>query len=344
MSQSRRLLAALALALPAARAGLLFALVDPVNETQPSFTALIDAPNSSFVPQGLLPLNLQGAEQLVALGSGRTLYTLYSNFSTNKMDLVGVDLMSGAVVSHCPTPLPMLGIEGDGQYMAFVPATNEVALVGALSETVDAEWRVMAVQPDSGKVRYVAKISGADFFTMGLGNYGGFSPISHTFWFQLRNKTNEEVTASFHVDMTTGEIRTTQGCWFASATYDSVRDEMVGFAVFRNGTTLKDVFIAVGRVPANASAPCRVGPIVFSEASKFGTVSGSLIAFDAESRSLYAYAAHSADLDVSTLIAVHSETGKFVEFSPDIPDDDRYPTAIVVSGMCDDGACADSKR
>ena len=87
------------------------------------------------------------------------------------MDLVGVDLMSGAIVSHVPTPLPMLTIEGDGQYMAYVPASNEVALVGALSETVDAEWRVMAVQPDSGKVRYVAKISGADFFSMGLGNY-----------------------------------------------------------------------------------------------------------------------------------------------------------------------------
>ena len=95
--------------LPRARAGLLFALVDPVvNETAASFVALVSPPNATLTPQAVLspPRNLAGAENLVALGAGRSLYTLVANFSTSKMDLLGLDLESGAVLSQVPTPLP----------------------------------------------------------------------------------------------------------------------------------------------------------------------------------------------------------------------------------------------
>ena len=173
-----------------ARAGLLFALVDPdVNETQPSFTALISPPNASLANvQGVAASNLVSVEQLVAVGAGRTLYTLAANFSTKTMDLVGIDLISAAEVSHVPTPLPILSVLGDGQYMAYIPSTNEVALVGALAEEEYADWHVFAVAPDSGALRNITSLAGKDFLSLGLGNYAGFSPQSNSFWFQLRNR------------------------------------------------------------------------------------------------------------------------------------------------------------
>ena len=331
---------AAALLAPApARAGLLFALVDPVvNETQPSFVGLISPPNASIAPQALVspPRNLQGAENLVALGAGRTLFTLYVNFSTSRMDLVGIDLESGALLSQVPTPLPVGGIEGEMQQMAFVPATGEVVLLGALENDPAAELHVFAVDPASGAVRNITSVSPKQFPGF-LGNFAGFSPVSNAFWFQLRNASNEEVMVSFHVDVTTGRVKTTAGCFFNTATYDAARDEFVGMAVFRNGTTIKDVFQAVARVPANASRPCEIGPIAFSEGEgPFGAVAGSLIAFDAEARLIYTYVI-SHDLSYYELIEVHSETGRVTPMLPRILDAAALPTAIVVSALCGAG-------
>lgn len=137
--------------------------------------------------------------------------------------------------------------------------------------------------------------------------------------------------AGFHVDVTTGHVRHSAGCWFASATFDPVRDEFLGFAVFRNGTTIKDVFISVASVPANASAPCATRAIVFPESGgPLATVAGSLIAFDPEPRKLFVYALRS-DLVTVSLLQVDADTGSFVTLQPEDAD---VPTAIVVSALC----------
>ena len=195
---SRAALLALLLCAGGARGGLLFALVDPdVNASAPSFTALISPPNATLNPQAVLspPRNLFGAENLFALGAGRTLYTLVGNFSTQRMDLLGLDIMSGEVLSLVPTPLPQTGIVGAGQQMAFVPATGEVVFLGAFEDVPGAELHVFAVAPDSGKVRAITTVS-AKLYPGFLGNFAGFSPQSNVFWFQLRNASNEEVMVS----------------------------------------------------------------------------------------------------------------------------------------------------
>jgi hypothetical protein len=340
MAAPRALLALQLLAV--ARGGLLFALVDPVvNETAPSYTALISPPNSTLALQATVspPRNLFAAENLVALGAGRTLYTLFANFTTRHMDLVGVDLMSGATVSQVPTPLPMTGIVGEGQQMAFVPATSEVVLLGALVDAPGAELHVLAIAPDTGKTRPITTLSSKQFPGF-LGNFAAFSPTSNAFWFQLRNASDEDVMVSFHVDVTTGRVRTVAGCFFNTATYDAARDEFVGMAVYRNGTTLKDVYQAVARVPANATRACAIGPLAFSEggAGPLAAVAGSLVAFDAEARLLYAYALRKDG--ALSLVEVHSETGRVLALEPSMTDVE-LPAAIVVSALCADARAAD---
>ena len=141
---------------------------------------------------------------------------------------------------------------------------------------------------------------------------------------------------SFHVDVTTGHVRTVAGCFFNSATYDGATDEFVGFAVYRNGTTIKDVFQAVARVPANATRACALGPVVFGEGGSgpFATVAGSLVAFDAEARLLYVYLLRKDG--AFSLVEVESETGRLTAFEPTLTDVE-LPTAIVVSALCSAG-------
>lgn len=328
---------------PAARGGLLYALVDSAQGDVPSYVALISPPNATLRPQATVSpaRNLFAAENLFALGNGRDAFVLLANLTTGVMDLVGIDLETGLQIAQVPTPLPLGGIEGFGQQMAFVPATGEVALLGALSTVQDAELHVVAVNPATGAVRNVTKegISSKQFPGF-FGNFAGFSPSSNNFWFELRNSSNQAEMVSFFVDVTTGAIATTGGCFFNTATYDPVRDEFVGFAVFRNGTNISDVYESIARVPANATKDCAIGPRVFDE-GKGGltTIDGTLIAFDPEIRALYTYALH-PDLSTSSLIAVHSETGKLSVYGPPVLSEADLPAFIVVSALCgENGAC-----
>lgn len=349
----RRSAAALALALglllaraPGALGGLLYALVDSPQDDVPSYVALISPPNATLKQTAAItpPRNLFAAENLFALGSGRDAYILFGNLSTNRMDVLAFDLVSGAQLSQVPTPLPLLGIEGLDQEMAFIPATGEVVLLGAISTEPDAPYFVMAVNPSTGAVRNITKegISAKQFQGF-LGNFAGFSPPTNKFWFQLRNSSNELVMVSFHVDVTTGEIATVDGCFFNTATYDAARDEFVGFAVFRNGTNIKDVYEAVARVPANASHACALGAKIFDEGNgPLSAIAGELIAFDAELRLLYAYVLH-PDLKTYSLVEVESETGKLRVLAPAVESAAELPSFMVVSALCGkrggEGAC-----
>lgn len=342
---------ALALALllsraPGALGGLLYALVDSAQEDVPSYVALISPPNATLRQTAAIspPRNLFAAENLFALGSGRAAYILFGNLSTQVMDVLAFDLVSGAQLSQVPTPLPLMGIEGLQQEMAFIPATGEVVLLGAISTEADAPFFVMAVDPSTGAVRHITKkgISPKQYQGF-LGNFAGFSPPSNRFWFQLRNSSNEQVMVSFHVDVTTGEIATVNGCFFNSAAYDAARDEFVGFAVFRNGTNITDVYEAIARVPANATQDCKIGAKIFDEGrGQLATIAGELLAFDAELRLVYTYALRQ-DLMTYSLIEVNSETGKLQVLEPPLESVADLPAFIAVSALCGErggeGAC-----
>lgn len=341
----RSALALLLACAPGARSGLLYALVDSPQADVPSYVALISPPNATLRQTAAItpPRNLFAAENLYALG-GSAAYVLYGNLSTNVMDVLAFDLVSGAQLSQVPTPLPLMGIEGLDQEMAFIPATGEVVLLGALSTEQDAPFHVTAVNPSTGAVRNVTKEGiNAKHFEGFLGNFAGYSPASNRFWFQLRNASNELVMASFHVDVTTGEIATVNGCFFNSATYDAARDEFVGLAVYRNGSNLTDVYEAVARVPANATRDCALGAKVFDEGKgPLATVAGELLAFDSELRVLYTYALH-ADLATYSLIEVESETGALRVLEPSLSSVNDLPAFIAVSALCGErggeGAC-----
>ena len=332
--------AALALGLLLARApgalgGTLRALFDSPQDDVPSYVARISPPNATLVQTAAItpPRNLFAAENLFALGAGSAAYILYGNLSTGFMDVLGFDLESGAQLSQVPTPLPLMGIEGLGQQMAFIPATGEVVLLGATSTQPDAPWFVMAVHPSTGAVRNVTKegISPRQFPGF-IGNFAAFSPPTNRFWFQLRNASDELVMVSFHVDVHTGEIATRNGCFFNTAVYDAARDDFVGFAVYRNGSNITDVYEAVARVPADASRDCAIGAKIFDEgAGRLSTVAGELLAFDAEQRTLYTYALHS-DLATYSLIEVESETGALRVLEPAVASVNDLPAFIAVGG------------
>ena len=325
-------LALLAAAAVGARAGLLYGIVTTDSDSVLT-TGLISPPNATLRPLGTAAAPLIAVSQLAA-PNGDVVYLLVANLSSSFMDLVGLVVATAAEVSHVPTSLPVQqGILGTGQAMAYDAQTGEVAVFGQTSDA-GAPWVVQAIEPTTGASRVVRSWP-ANAFIGFLGNgLAAYDVTSDAFYFGMRNGTSaDRAVDGFFVDMTSGATRVVANdCTFDAAAYDPEGRMLYGVATWRNGSTLQDVYHVVASVAANGTEPCRPGPIIFDENSFLPYIfDSSIVAYDAESRTMFAYAiAGDEATSPAALLA-----GAFVMYNTTA---DQTADTLFVSAMCQPGA------
>ncbi len=320
-----------------ASAGLLYGLTFGQGGVE---VGTLNLPNASLHVIATSNASLLVPSQLITLGEGRTAYTLAQNVTTAWMDLVGFDLLTATVQSSVRTNLPGEMLVGNGQEMAFIPSTGEVALWGIQTpDNFTTPWILQAVNPLSGLSRVIASfppLSLAGF----LGNgYAGFDPVSNRFFTMMRNTSNSNALTALFIDVTTGDVRTQLACPFSTVELDPTTGQYVGFSTFRNGTTLKDVYKTIGTIAANGTGVCTPAKfIIFDEATALPYVlAEGISAFDNESRRTFGYVLSGTDPDSpGKLIAVNVDTGA-VEYFPGITESNVVET-LLVSGMCADSS------
>jgi len=334
-------LAAAALLPALAVGGLLFGLVGPPNADEPSWVGQVVLPNATLKRVSTAPYNLYSPAQMVGLLSdGRTLVTLVANFTERhgqgQMDVVSLDLLTGAVRARVPSPLAMQGGEGLNQWLAVMPDANLVALVGANTTAPEAPLRVWTVDPSSGAtVEFPgAAVNGSLFFGSWPG-IAAYSTKSNTVLAHARSVDDPAWPAWHFFNMQTGAAIVRKGCWINSVGYDVNTDTFVGLEVTHNGTTINSTYVRVTRTPADGSADCvsGAGPVVFDEGDEPWALVEDVQGFDPEGDTLYAYASLASG--GSALLVVNATSGAAAPLDASAT---PLPVALVVTGMCAGGA------
>lgn len=252
------------------------------------------------------------------------LYALALTEARN-MTVLQIDLATATVVKSFPTPLAVEMIVGTGNEIVYVPDLNAVVMVGTLNVSdPDAPHIVGSVDMSTGAWKQLASVPGKRYFSYAA-NFAGYSPKSRTFWFQLRNYTTAgQVAALVNVD--TGALTLRNGCETDNGAYDPQTDSFITIGVYRNGTTIADVWRAQMSMPADGSSDCVMSRVLYNELNPDAGDFGSIGAFDTAAREYYMYTGGAAPFQPYLVrIAWDSgvATGPIVP-STDLPDSLLY--------------------
>lgn len=127
----------------------------------------------------------------------------------------------------------------------------------------------------------------------------------------------------------TGTNKPLDGCETSQVGgYDSLTNSIIGLGIYRNGTTIDDVYIAVTSTPLDGGS-CNYTHIVLDEGTwQYGIAIDGIAAYDNQLRKLYFYSGNGIDPTYPLwLIEVDINTGK-----PRIMHTDKQanvPTALI---------------
>ncbi len=233
-----------------------------------------------------------------------TLFALVASpANSENLTLVEIDMATAQIVKSFATPYPMSGILGTGNEMAYIPDENKVVMVGDASASPTSPHLIGVVDVATGEWKTLATFPSDPYYNF-MGNFAAYSPVSRTFFFQQRN--GPRGLAGVFVNVDTGKVTFRDGCVTDNLGYDPKTDSFVTIGVYRNGTTISDVWRAQMSIKADGSEDCRVGRALYNEASDKGMDVVSIGAFDVASRTYYIYAGSFDDL---ALVAIEWDTG-----------------------------------
>lgn len=224
-----------------------------------------------------IPGELQ-AQQVSTIDETRqVLYMLGFNESdsTSPVNVVGISLATGNVVSTAPMPYASSTFVGVGQNIVCEPKTG--VLISSGQEQVNGPHVVGFVKPTTGQYTKVASLPAADLDV--LGGPAAYAPETNTYVFQLGVGNGINL---FSVNMTDGTYKTfpqSDVSNIETLDYDAKTGLMYGLGIAVSGNAWNRTLVALHPTDMTITT---VGVI-----AGYGIESGGIAALNVAARSLY---------------------------------------------------------
>lgn len=276
-----------------------------------SLTVVASAPHDVEVMQGLAAVGVGGVAYALAL--------VEAEGGKQAMAVATVDISTANITALQNTGLPVESpFAGYSQQLVFMADTGEVLLQSdTATGAPDENHTLIAFNPSTGGSRNITYLPGNTVFDV-FGTLSGYSPKTKMYWSVVRNASG--AVQSLFVNTSSGAYFAVPTCFASSGGYDPVTDSFVGLAIYRNGTTIKDVYWSLYSIPSSGG-PCTYSLILCSDSDPLAS---SLIdgaqAVDYTARELYFYGTTGSEPTSAVYsYTAHLDTGAFSRGSSTFP-------------------------